>query len=136
MRYLAIDLGERRTGLATGHDETGLVVPVGVLEVRAGPALLEALDAAVAEHTPDALVVGLPLNMDGTEGAAAKRARKVGETLAERGTRPVHYQDERLTSFGADQEMARSGRTRAQKRRLRDALAACLILEDFLGRRH
>lgn len=135
MRYLAIDMGERRTGLATGDDETGVVVPARVLEVAAGPALLEALDAAVTEHGPDALVVGLPLNMDGTEGAAAKRAREAGEALARRSSLPVHYQDERLTSFDADQEMAGSGRTHAQKRKLRDALAACAILRDFLRQR-
>ncbi len=134
MRYLAIDLGDRRTGLAGGDDETGLVTPIGVLEVPTGPPLLEALDDAVASHGPDALVVGLPLNMDGTEGPGAKRARELGRALAERSSRPVYYQDERLTSFGADQQMARSGRTHKQKKKLRDALAACAILRDYLKR--
>ncbi len=134
MRYLAIDLGDRRTGLAGGDDETGLVTPIGVLEVPTGPPLLEALDDAVASHGPDALVVGLPLNMDGTEGPGAKQARELGEAMAVRCGRPVHYQDERLTSFGADQKMARSGRTHKQKKKLRDALAACAILEDYLKR--
>ena len=134
MRYLAIDLGERRTGLAAGDDETGLVTPLGVLEVPAGPALLEALGAAIAEHDPDALVVGLPLNMDGTEGPAAKNARALGAALQARSGRPVHYQDERLTSFDAEGQLAGSGRTHRQKKKIRDALAAARILEDYLAR--
>ena len=72
MRYLAIDLGDRRTGLAAGDDVLRIVQPVEVLQVPRGPALMEALAKAVDRHGPDALVVGLPINMDGTEGAAAK----------------------------------------------------------------
>jgi putative Holliday junction resolvase len=70
--------------------------------------------------------------MDGTEGGAAKEAREFGESLAARVGLPVRYQDERLSSFEADERMARSGRTHREKRELRDALAACAILEAFL----
>ena len=132
MRYLAVDLGDRRTGLAAGDDVVRLVQPVEVLQVPRGPALLDALARAVERHGPDALVVGLPLNMDGTEGGAAKSVREFGALLSERTRLPVHYQDERLTSFEADERMARSGRTHREKRELRDALAACAILEGFL----
>jgi len=66
MRYLAIDLGAKRTGLAAGDDVVGLVQPVEVVQVPRGPALLDALARAVDRHGPDALVVGLPLNMDGS----------------------------------------------------------------------
>jgi putative Holliday junction resolvase len=133
MRYLAIDLGDRRTGLAAGDDVVRLVQPVEVIQVPRGPALLAALARAVERHGPDALVVGLPLNMDGSEGGAAKSVREFGALLAERTRLPVHYQDERLTSFEADERMARSGRTHREKRELRDALAACAILEGFLA---
>lgn len=133
MRYLAIDLGDRRTGLAAGDDVVRLVQPVEVLQVPRGPALLDALARAVDRHGPDALVVGLPLNMDGTEGGAARSVREFGALIAERTRLPVHYQDERLTSFEADERMARSGRTHREKRELRDALAACAILEGFLA---
>jgi len=134
MRYLAIDLGDRRTGLAAGDDVVRLVQPVEVLQVPRGPALLDALARAVDRHGPDALVVGLPLNMDGTEGGSARSVREFGALIAERTRLPVHYQDERLTSFEADTRMARSGRTHREKRELRDALAACAILEGFLAR--
>jgi putative Holliday junction resolvase len=133
MRYLAVDVGDKRTGLAAGDDVVRLVQPVEVIQVPRGPALLAALARAVERHGPDALVVGLPLNMDGSEGGAAKSVREFGALLAERTQLPVHYQDERLTSFEADERMARSGRTHREKRELRDALAACAILEGFLA---
>ena len=76
--------------------------------------------------------MGLPLNMDGTEGPAAKDARAFAEQVQQRCGLVVHLQDERLTSFEADQRMARSGRTRGEKKELRDALAAAALLEDFL----
>ena len=135
MRYLAIDLGAKRTGLAAGDDVVGLVQPVEVVQVPRGPALLDALARAVDRHGPDALVLGLPLNMDGTEGGATADVRAFGAALAERVKLPVHYHDERLSSFEADQRMARSGRTHREKKELRDALAACAILESWLAER-
>ena len=133
MRYLAVDLGAKRTGLAAGDDVVRLVQPVEVVQVPRGPALLDALARAVDRHGPDELVVGLPLNMDGTEGAGAKEAREFGALLAARVGIPVRFQDERLSSFEADERMARSGRTHREKRELRDALAACAILEAWLA---
>ena len=132
MRYLAVDLGAKRTGLAAGDDMLRLVQPVEVIEVPRGPALEAALARAIERHGPDALVVGLPLNMDGSEGAAAADARAFGAALAACTGLTVHFHDERLSSFEADQRMARSGRTHREKKQLRDALAACAILEDFL----
>ena len=132
MRYLAIDLGDRRTGVAVGDDATRLVTPMAVLEAPRGPALDTAIDAAILEHRPDALVIGLPINMDGTEGNRAKITRAFGSALADRTDLPIHYQDERLTSEAANQRLARSGRTHKQKKAVRDAIAAAEILTDFL----
>lgn len=133
MRYLAIDLGDKRTGLAAGDDLTGVVSPLVVIEIRRGEALVDALLKEVHEHGPDEIVIGLPLNMDGTEGDAAKGVREFGVELESRSGKPVRYQDERLTSYAADQRMARTGRTHKRKKELRDALAAAEILRDFLG---
>jgi putative Holliday junction resolvase len=132
VRYLAVDLGAKRTGIAAGDDVTRLVQPVEVLQVPRGPALMDALAKAVDRHGPDALVLGIPINMDGTEGAAAKDVRAFAAELVARTGLPVHLQDERLTSFEADARMAQSGRTHKQKKELRDALAAAAILEDWL----
>lgn len=138
MRFLAIDLGDKRTGLAVGDSVLRIASPAGVLEVpaarRGGEDLLDALHAAVSEHAPSALVVGLPVNMDGTEGPRAKAVRTLAARLAQRTRLPVHFQDERLSSAVADWQMARSGLTRGQKKARRDALAAATILADFLRR--
>ena len=134
MRYLAIDLGDVRTGIASGDDVLRLATPVKVIEAS-GDALLHALDAVIDQHGPDALVIGLPLHMDGRESPRSTAARAFGAAAGVRWSLPVHFQDERLTSFDADQRMARSGRTHAQKKAIRDALAACALLEDFLAPR-
>ncbi len=132
MRFLAIDLGDKRTGLAIGDDETKLASPLTVIEVARGDALIDAIADSINDHAPDAIVLGLPLNMDGTEGPQATLVRKFGEQLHKYCGLEVHYHDERLTSFAADQQMARTGRTHKQKKRLRDALAAAEILRGFL----
>lgn len=135
MRYLAIDLGDRRTGLATGDDESGIVSAAGVIELplNRGDSLLDGLCQAIRDHEPEALVVGMPFNMDGSEGPRAKLVRVFVERLTQRIDLPVRYQDERLTSVQADWEMARSGMTHKQKKQRRDALAAAAILRDYLA---
>jgi putative pre-16S rRNA nuclease len=144
VRYLCVDLGDKRTGLAVGDSVTGLVSPLRVLEVpiaeRAGENLLAALDRAVDEQIgrgpspARAIVIGLPMNMDGTEGPRAKLVRAFAARLAERVALAVEFQDERLTTDEADARMARTGLTRGEKKTRRDALAAAAILEDFLRR--
>jgi putative Holliday junction resolvase len=138
VRYLAIDLGAKRTGLALGDDVTLFVAPLDVLEVPRHPddaRLLGAVCAAIEAQAPGAIVIGLPINMDDTEGPAAKSARAFGESLHQRTQLLVHFQDERLTSFAAERDLAGSGRTRQEKRALADALAAAHILRDFLAAR-
>jgi putative holliday junction resolvase len=140
MRYIAIDLGDKRTGLAVGDAETRLVTPLSVLEspisVRAGEQLLDDLAQAIGEqvspHAAAELVVGLPLNMDGTEGPRAKLVREFAARIEKKTGRTVRFQDERLTSAEADWGMARSGMTRGEKKAKRDALAAGVVLRDFL----
>lgn len=140
MRYLAIDLGDKRTGLALGDRETGLISPLEVLECAIsadeGRLLLTRLHAAITTHLgtgKGTLVIGLPLNMDGSEGPQAKKTRAFGALLAGATKRPVVFHDERLTSADADWSMARSGMTRDQKKHKRDALAAAAILRDYFG---
>lgn len=134
MRYLAIDLGDKRTGVACGDEILRLPSPIEVIEAPTREVLLTKLDKVVREYGPDALVLGLPLNMDGSEGPAAREAREFGRICSERFSIPCEMQDERLTSFAAESSLDRSGRTHAQKKRLRDALAACEVLKDFFNR--
>ena len=132
MRYLAVDLGEKRTGLAVGDDETALVSPIRVIQCAMGDQLLDALLAGVEEQGAQAIVIGLPLNMDGTEGPQARRVREFAERVRSRFGSPVHLQDERLTSAAAEEHLKQSGKTHRQKKSIRDALAAAEILSDFL----
>jgi putative pre-16S rRNA nuclease len=138
MRYVAVDLGDKRTGLAVGDSQTRVVTPLDVIEspisVRGGEQLLEDLARAVGEQLGAAgeLVVGLPLNMDGTEGPRSKLAREFAARLSARTGHAVRFQDERLTSVEADWGMARTGMTRGEKKARRDALAAAVVLRDFL----
>lgn len=145
MRYLALDIGDKRTGLATGDSFTRVAAPAGVIEVsRAageGEDLIRAIERAVARElgedpTSGEVVVGLPLNMDGSEGPRAALMRSFGERLAERTGRAVHLADERLTTEEARWRMARTGLTRKQKKERKDAIAAAAILEAFLAERH
>ncbi len=135
MRYLAIDLGDKRTGLAVGDDETGLATPAATVSIAPGPALIDAILRTIREHEVDTLVLGLPLNADGSEGPRAKRTRQFGVSLQDATDVPLCYQDERLTTFAANQRLAGTGRTHRQKKAARDAIAAAEILQDFLRAR-
>lgn len=134
MRYLAIDLGDRRTGVACGDDILRLPSPIEVIDAPIREVLLARLEKLVREYGPDALIVGLPVNMDGTEGPRAKMAREFAQECGKRFSIPFEMQDERLTSFAAEFSLNQSGRTHGQKKKLRDALAACEVLKDFFNR--
>ena len=133
LRYLGIDYGRRRIGLAVGEAATKIVSPSK--SVRASGDLQRdaeaVLQAAQAYHV-DEFVIGLPLNMDGTEGEQARVSRRFAEVLGARGGRPVHLFDERLSSFAADELLNRRDLTRKKRRARRDALAAQCMLEAFL----
>ena len=132
MRYLAIDPGQKRSGLAVGDDATQIVTPIGVVTAGSDEQRLRLLIEAIDAQQPDALVVGLPLNMDDSEGPAAAGARALAERLTQATGLIAHLFDERLSSFAADEQMGGAGLTRDQKKARRDALAAAAILRGFL----
>ena len=135
MRFLAVDLGDKRTGLAIADEDPKIVHPLSVLEVPIGPLLIDAIEQAIGKHDAQAIVFGLPLNMDGTIGPRAKLTQEFGNKVALRTSIEVFYQDERLTSIAAEEHLSQSGKTHKQKKRVRDALAAAEILNDFLATR-
>ena len=135
MRYLAIDLGDKRTGLATGDDETHIATPAGVIEASKPQQRLSMIEQAIKLEMPDALVVGLPLNMDGSEGPAATKSRQLADELAARTGLVVHLADERLTSDAADDALRQSGLTRKARKAHQDAQAAAAILNRFFSDR-
>lgn len=130
MRYLAIDYGMKRTGLAV-CDAAGIIAsPYGVLQGQKD--LVQRIGRIVASENVGAIVLGLPLNMDGSEGPQAKKVRAFAAQLEAQIHVPVHFQDERLSSFGAEQKLEEFGLTRGKKRERLDALAAAEILQAFL----
>jgi putative holliday junction resolvase len=130
MRYLAIDYGTKRTGLAICDRDETLVSPLAVIEGQKG--LLKKIADVVKANGVEAIVVGLPLNMDDSEGFQAKLVSKFADQLKEHLHIPIHFQDERLSSFGAEDKLAPAQFTRGKKRKRLDAVAAAEILEAFL----
>ena len=137
MRCLAMDYGFRRVGLAICDPSETIVSPLCQLtvEVSRPEQLLEKLQKLIREHQVEQVVLGLPLNMDGTEGDQAKATREFSRKLSEFLGVEVHLQDERLSSSAADELLQESGLSRQQKKQRRDMLAACDILRDYLDRR-
>lgn len=132
MRYLAIDPGGKRTGLAAGDDETRIITPLNTVHAGDDASRLAGILRALDRQGADALIIGLPLNMDGSEGPPARAARQLAATLRDRAGLSVTLVDERLSSAEADEAMARTGMTRGRKKQTRDALAACAILRRYL----
>ncbi len=132
MNYLAVDLGDKRTGLAVGDDIVRIVQPITVLETPIGQQLINEIQSAIKEHGIDCIVMGLPLNMDGSESQRSELTKTFAERLQDQVNVPINFQDERLTSAAAEEHLNQSGKTHKQKKKLRDALAAAEILKDFL----
>lgn len=130
MRYLAIDYGLKRTGLAVCDAEETLASPLVVLTGQGR--LIEKIRQVATDQAADAIVFGLPLNMDGTEGAQAKRVRDFATELIKQIELPLFFQDERLSSFDAEKKLAALGITRKKKKKHLDAIAAATILQAFI----
>ena len=134
-RYLAVDLGDRRIGLAAGSLEARLAQPLEVLD-RAGDEgdarVFRRLRELVKREDIGWIVVGDPVNMDGTAGPRAEMSRNFAGRL-QKALRQVRVElhDERLSSFAADEWMDRDGVKPAQRKTRRDAYAAAVILMDY-----
>jgi putative Holliday junction resolvase len=131
-RYLGIDYGTKRVGLALSD---GLGITARPLEVVPRSRVGERVVELCAEHGVDMLVVGLPTGLNGQEGAAVAGARALGEELAELTGLPVTYIDERFTSKLAESALLESGMRRRSRRDKVDKVAAAIILQSFLDRR-
>jgi len=125
---LGFDYGTKRIGVAVGQTLTGSARPLTIVRARDGKPDWEAISRLIAEWQPAALVVGLPVHMDGTEHERTARARRFGNQLAGRYNLPVHRVDERLTSYEAELELRAQGKSGEAL----DAVAAQLILQSWL----
>ena len=132
MRWLAIDYGTKRIGVAIGNTDDGIASPIETIPAHPPVAAIVRLRELVAEYEVAGLVVGWPLNMDDTEGPQGKVSRAFAQTLADATKLEVRLWDERLSSFAADQQLA-GLLTRKKKKAIQDAVAAAAILHDFLA---
>jgi putative Holliday junction resolvase len=135
MRILALDVGEKRIGMAIS-DPSGIIAQAaGVIIRRSKRQVIAEIRTRVAEYDAARIVVGLPLRMDGAEGEAAASVRKFVDDLRRAVTVTVDVQDERLSTAEADRAMIAGGVRRLRRRASRDAVAAALFLQTYLDRR-
>jgi putative Holliday junction resolvase len=132
-RALGLDVGTKTIGIAMSDPERRLASPVRTLARRSVASDTRAIASLVAEQGVDAIVVGLPLELDGTEERSARLARQVGAALHESTGVPVHYVDERFTSVDAEHQLIEAGVSRDRRRRVIDQAAAVLILQSYLS---
>ena len=130
MRTLALDLGDRRIGVALSDATGTLARPLEVFQRRSRAADFAHVAALVQQHEVGAVVIGLPFNMNGTEGQRAAWTRDYGAALGQTVERPVTFWDERLTTVEAEELLQAQG-GRSEKRSV-DAIAAAIILQSYL----
>lgn len=124
MRWLGVDPGTVRVGLAICDDQERLAVP---LEIVPASAAVPAIRAIARREEVGGIVIGLPISLDGVERASAAAARKFGERIRRVLGLPVEYEDERWTTVAAEQDAPRGRRS--------DDMAATLLLQQFIDRR-
>jgi putative Holliday junction resolvase len=132
MRFLGVDLGKARIGLSLADDVIRTARPLRTVVRRSEAATLADIGDSAREYEVTQLVVGLPLNMDGTEGPAARHARAFAAKLSGALGLPAALQDERLSTFEAEGRLRERGVSGKDVRAKVDAEAAAVILQEWL----
>lgn len=132
MKYIGLDVGNRRVGVAFGDSDLQIATPVDVI-MRASPEQdAQTIAGLMREYDASQLIVGLPRNMDSSQGAQAEAVIEYAEEIAERISVPVIFWDERLTTVEATKRTHETGARGKKSRRGLDALAAAVLLQDYL----
>ena len=132
MRIMAIDYGDAHTGIAIS-DPTGFLAGfTTVINAYRPEAVAEQISALAKEHGVEELVLGHPMNMDGTRGPRSEKAQAMKTLLEETTSLPVVLWDERRTTIDAHQILMNSGKNAKKRKKVVDAVAATLILEGYL----
>ena len=134
-RFLGLDYGTRRIGLALSDPEARIAFPEKTLERRGRRRDVEEICRLVAERGGVGVVVGLPLHMDGRRGPEAEAAEAFARAVGEATGVPVELLDERWTTVEAERALRESGRKGKKRRAVVDAVAATLLLRTWLERR-
>jgi putative Holliday junction resolvase len=133
-RIVAVDLGEKRIGLAIS-DPLGITAQGhSILRVNSFREAVQKLSESIREMGAARVVVGLPLNMNGSEGVQARKAYRFGDQLEKKLGVPVVFWDERLSSRQAERVLLRADLSRRRRREKTDKLAAQIILQSYLDK--
>jgi putative holliday junction resolvase len=132
-RILAIDIGQKRVGLAISDELQITARPLKILDRRNWKRLLSDIAAILNEFDAKSIVIGLPINMDGTIGTAAEEVMRLTDNFRKSLKVPVYLQDERLSTKEALENLKQSGTKGSKIREYVDSQAATVILQDFLA---
>ncbi|GMV38250.1 MAG: hypothetical protein AMXMBFR61_27580 [Fimbriimonadales bacterium] len=132
MRYVALDIGERRVGIATGDTRVGIAFPQRALDFGSRGVDPEVLAEVVQTHEADVLLVGLPLNADGGETPQCEPIRRIAERLAQLTRLEVVFRNEALTTAKAEGMMIEAGASRKRRASSGDSVAAVVLLQELL----
>jgi putative holliday junction resolvase len=133
IRAMGIDFGLKYIGVAYGQTLTATAKPLETLIAKEGSIPWPTLERLIAEWHPDIFIVGLPLNMDGTDQKITKKARAFATTLEEKFHIPVELFDERLSTVEAKAHLFEKGGFKALQKTRIDAMAAKIILESWMA---
>ena len=134
MKILAVDYGDSRTGLATCDHTEFLTTPITPqITVKARNKVASQICAVAADIHAELIVIGLPLNMDGTEGERAIKSRKLAKTVELWSGLPVRMWDERQTTCAAADLLDESGTFGSRRKAILDSVSATVILDDYLA---
>lgn len=137
MRLMGLDLGEKTIGLALSDVRLTIATPLETIRRKKFTADAEALIALIAKHEVGGLVIGLPMNMDGSEGPRCQSARQFAANLLGKTDIPIAFQDERLSTAAVTRTLLEADVSRARRAELVDKMAAAYILQaalDILAR--
>ena len=133
MKYLAVDYGLKRVGIAVSDAQGRMAFARRTAIRNSRKRFFEDLAACLTVEAPDAIVVGLPLSMDGSESLSTRQTRNFVERLKRRTDLPIFWMNEQLSSYEAEQDLRAAGVRGERLRNAADQQAACRILESFLA---
>lgn len=137
MRLIGLDVGSKTVGVAVSDENQ--VLASGLLTIAIDEDAenfgMRAIKKLVREYDPEGFVVGMPKNMNNSEGERAEKAKQYGVRLEARFSLPVHYIDERLTTVQAENVLMEGGVRRENRKAVVDKMAATLILQNYLDKK-
>lgn len=133
MRVIGLDVGTKTIGVAATDPLGMLASPVCTVSRKGVKQDVAVLQRILEEREAQAVVVGLPYELDGSEARSARLARQIGEAVEEITGLPVHYVDERFSSVEAERRMIESGASRKKRQEIVDQIAAVIILETWMS---